>query len=240
MNEPSDLARDVLARYRRSISPSAEARDSLVDGVVRRVGGGPGSGGAAPASGGTPWLVVVASALVVAVGVVWMTAPREVDRVDAAFDRAIDVPQSPIEPPSLAVAAPVHVEARTAPTPEVASPLVPAPRAKANARSRRAEAAAPAPSDEAESSLVDEEVRLLRAANVALRAGRDGEARAGFDLHAQRFPDGALVELREVGRALLACRDATPERAIATVDAFGVRFPGSPHLARLTRECPTR
>lgn len=234
MTEPSDAARDVLARYRRSISPTADARDALVQSVVQRAGEGPSGGSAPPVGRGTPWLVVVGSAIVVALGVAWASAPRGA-RVEPAFDR----------PPVIEVAAPVAVAAvvpldaptALAPAPEPdASPIVEPARAKP--RPRRAPATAAA--EEESPSLVDEEVRLLRAANLALRAGRDGEARAGFDLHAQRFPDGALVELREVGRAVLACRDATPERAIATVDAFGARFPGSPHLARLVRECPTR
>jgi hypothetical protein len=239
VTEPSDLARDVLARYRRSISPTADARDVLVQNVVRRAGSGAGPvGGSTPTGGGVPWLVVVASALVVVGGLGWMSAAR-VGRIDRAFDRAPTIEVAPAierEPPvAVAAVAPAPVVESAAPVVDLDPPA--RPKTPSAARARRAPATT-ASVDE-EGSLVDEEVRLLRAANLALREGRDGEARAGFDLHAQRFPDGALVELREVGRAILSCRATTPERAAATVDTFGVRFPGSPHLARLVRECPT-
>jgi hypothetical protein len=240
VTEPSDLARDVLARYRRSISPNADARDVLVQSVVRRAGSGAGpGGGSTPTGGGVPWLVVVASALVVVGGLGWMSAAR-VGRVDRAFDRAPTIEVAPAierEPVAVAAVAPAPVVESVAPVVELDPPA--RPKTPSTARARRGSATTTDASVDEESSLVDEEVRLLRAANLALREGRDGEARAGFDLHAQRFPDGALVELREVGRAILSCRATTPERAAATVDAFGARFPGSPHLARLVRECPT-
>jgi hypothetical protein len=238
VTEPSDLARDVLARFRRSISPSADARDVLVQNVVRRAGADPG-GGSTPTGGGVPWLVVVASALVVVGGLGWMSAAR-VGRVDAAFDRAPTIEVAPVierEPVAVAAVAPAPVLEPVAPVVELEPPV--RPKAASAARARRASASTTDASVDEEGSLVDEEVRLLRAANLALREGRDGEARAAFDLHAQRFPDGELVELREVGRAILSCRATTPARAAATVDAFGARFPGSPHLARLVRECPT-
>ncbi len=90
----------------------------------------------------------------------------------------------------------------------------------------------PRPSDEVG---VDAEVALLRRATVALRDGRAQEAAALLDRHAREFPTGALVELREFSRARLRC-DAIGDRE-ATIDGFRARFPDSPHLARLQREC---
>jgi hypothetical protein len=269
VTEPSDLARDVLARYRRSISPSAGEREALVEGVVRRVGHGPGPGGGGGASGGgswVPWLAVVGAAALVGG---WMWASRDSAPVEPAIVASAateDESSAPAErvgghAPELAVgsttvdvaaaelahdtARPELAAGTAAPDPSVAGVDAAASATGSRASAGRRRARAKRDADAApeavpiEDDVIDEEVRLLRDANLALRQGRDADAAARFDEHAQRFPDGALVELREVGRARLRCRTASADEARATIAAFEQRFPGSPHLARLARECPT-
>jgi hypothetical protein len=258
VTEPSDLARDVLTRYRRSISPSSEQRDGLVREVVRRANGGPGpggGGGATPTGSWAPWLAVVGVAFVVVGGVLWSARGDAVDAIDPAFERARVLARMHVEdPPPVAVASiqprasketsssiepstsSVDVAAEREATIDPPPPIAARPR---NRSARVTSSPDPAPAAAPEPDLVDEEVRLLREANVALRQGRDAIARGYFDEHARRFPDGALVELREVGRAIMRCRGATTEVAAETVAAFTARFPGSPHLARLARECPS-
>lgn len=243
MTEPSDLARDVLARYRRSISPSSSARDVLVDNVARRVGegggSGPSGGGAAGPSGhGSPWLVVVGIAIVIAGGAWWSARPDVGSPIEPAFGSVGALAPVEIEPPVIASSAVARVEP-PAPAmsyvPPVAEPVAPSPRPRGpRVAARTPVASEPAP----EPALVDEEVRLLREANLALKEGRDAEARARFDEHARRFPAGSLVELREVGRARMRCKAATADEATEIIATFGREFPGSPHLARLERECP--
>ncbi len=246
MNEPSDRARELIRRYRGSIGPNDAQRDALVRAVVARVdagGAGPSAGGSS--GGGVPWLTIVAAFVLVGGAAWWSAHGPELAKAEHGLARmgAIepDVLLPSEDPPELAVA-----EVRSAGAVAVA-PSEPTPVAAPRARPRvRAQVEAPTASSTDGASaapvasaptLVDEEVRLLREGNLALKDGDVVRARARFDEHARRFADGELVELREVGRALLRCR-AEPREASATIDAFAARFPGSPHLARLGRECP--
>lgn len=230
MNEPNERARELLQRYRGAIGPSDAQRDALVRSVMMRIDGATApSGGGAPSSV-VPWLTLVGVALLVG-GASWIgardpaaDAPREV--VPSAVVESLPERAAPVAPQIVALQPPAIA------TPVVAPPPVAPP--KAARRPRAIEK--PAPAKDAEPiealTLVDEEVRLLREANLALRRGDEREARARFDEHARRFPDGSLAELREVGRALLRCRDDA-----TAIDDFARRFPGSPHIARLEREC---
>ncbi|MFO0636741.1 MAG: hypothetical protein U0168_28240 [Nannocystaceae bacterium] len=76
---------------------------------------------------------------------------------------------------------------------------------------------------------------MLRRAAAALGRGEDAEAAALYREHAERFARGALIELREAGLARLRCRAQDDDDAVLA--DFLARFPGSPHAARLQREC---
>ena len=253
MNEPSDRARELIRRYRGSIGPSESQRDALVRSVVARVdsgGAGPGTGGAS--GGGVPWLTIVAAFVLVGSAAWWSARAPGPSRAEPALVRMTAI-EPRVEPTKkdareLAVgeAQPASAEVNVAALAVAPSEPVPAQRARPRERTRVAidAPAAPSVADAASAApvaaapaLVDEEVRLLREGNLALRDGDVDRARARFDEHARRFADGELVELREVGRALLRCR-AEPSEAGATIDGFAARFPGSPHLGRLGRECP--
>ncbi|MBK8239339.1 MAG: hypothetical protein IPK74_27770 [Deltaproteobacteria bacterium] len=171
--------------------------------------------------------------------------PRHVDAT-ARVQSNTDAPTAP----ALAAAATPTTRAAVATDPTPPARVPTRTRANASAASQRSRTDAidpprpstpqpdpppppePRPSDELG---VDAEVALLRRATLALRDGRAQEAAALLDRHAREFPTGALVELREFSRARLRC-DAIGDRE-ATIDGFRARFPDSPHLARLQREC---
>ena len=229
MNEPNERARDLLQRYRGSIGPSDAQRDALVRSVMTRIDGvmPPPSGGAP--SGGVPWLTIVGVAVLVGGGLLLgaRDAATKAEPIaiapSAIADEPLDVRDAPVVATEIAAMPPAIA------APVVAPPVEPP---KATRRPRAKPSKAPQPVESPAPTLVDEEVRLLREANLALRRGDVKAARARFDEHAQRFPDGSLVELREVGRTLLRCRDDA-----SAIDDFARRFPGSPHIARLTNEC---
>lgn len=254
MNEPSDQAREVLARYRDAIGPTSTERAALVLGVRRAItaGVGPSTAATAAAVGRRmPWLVLVGVTAVVAGGAWWSTRPPNVQApvIAAAIEPDTTSPEAPPERPRSSV-----IAARTAATlpsidppapatlPTIAPPAPPpasTPERSVGRRTPRSGVSATfeAPSEAApEIATVDAEVALLREASVALKRGEDGTARARYDEHIRRFPDGALVELREVGLALLDCR-ADPTTAPDRARRFAARFPGSPHLVRIEREC---
>ncbi|HWB79362.1 MAG TPA: hypothetical protein VG755_30580 [Nannocystaceae bacterium] len=235
MNEPNQRARDLLQRYRGAIGPSDAQRDALVRSVMTRIDGVvPPPGGGAPSSG-APWLTIVGVAVLVGGGLLLGTrdaAQRDASDPPAIAPTAIVEPSVDVHAPAVAAVAPaiVATPSRTA-APVVAPPVEP-PKSARRARAKLDASRDPALRESPAPMLVDEEVRLLREANLALRRSDVLEARARFDEHAQRFPDGSLVELREVGRALLRCRDDA-----SAIDDFARRFPGSPHIARLRNEC---
>jgi hypothetical protein len=242
--EPSEQARDVLARYRGAISPSSTQREALVRAVAARLdgpGGGSGGGGIAPAPRrGVPWLAIVGVAIAIG-GAAWLgLGSPAVARLQTGLAGASAIGPTVIDTPAPVPAVVARADgdaiAQARVSVSASAPTI-GERSGPRPRTARPKPVAVTPADAP--ALVDEEVRLLREANVALKDGRDSVAAAKFEQHARRFPDGALVELREVGRALLRCRDASEADAVTTIAAFRARFPGSPHLARLERECPT-
>jgi hypothetical protein len=116
-----------------------------------------------------------------------------------------------------------------------AAPVVEAPPAvKPPARVHRVErqvAAAPA-------STLAAETTLLRDADRALRAGDTATALARLDEHAARFPDGALAPERAGERLVVLCEvGAADPRAVSQFLAARV---GSPLAARVRHACAPR
>jgi hypothetical protein len=148
--------------------------------------------------------------------------------------RAMATPSAEPQPGAavgaVGAASPSSIDLDLDPEPEAE----PQPQPEPASETPRAPTSEPTVTQSAGPPLVDEEVRLLRAANAALRAGGDAQARERFDEHARRFPKGALVELRELGRAILRCRSGHSEEVVR---AFERRFGDTPHLARLRRAC---
>jgi hypothetical protein len=72
---------------------------------------------------------------------------------------------------------------------------------------------------------------------LALRAGDGPDALVAASEHAHKFPNGALTEERESGRAIARCWAAKPEGRSAISDEFSRRFPSSPYAARVKAAC---
>jgi hypothetical protein len=87
---------------------------------------------------------------------------------------------------------------------------------------------------------VEAEVQILRDAHAALQAGDPAGALALLDVHARRFPAGALAEEREATRPAALCvlgRTADARQAAAQ---FLRSFPDSLHAARVRKVCDTK
>lgn len=85
--------------------------------------------------------------------------------------------------------------------------------------------------------LLGKEVRLIREAQVALRAGDVERARTVLDAHAHEFQDGVLREERLVLNVLLLCAEHETERAQRAADALVRANPTSRHLESLRASC---
>lgn len=245
MTEPSDLAREMLARYRGAITPSDGERTHFAAAVDRRIESGVGAGTLVPAARRAPWLTIVGVAAAVGAGALWAARPGspsgEADpRVAAIAAPAVAPIDVPIEARDGVPAAALPSEVTVAATSVAIAETAATPPTPAVANASRRTAAKPVPEEitavDAGVATVDEEVRLLREASVALRDGKAAIAKARYDEHARRFPQGSLVELREVGLVLLACQ-AGDAAGAAAARRFTDRFPSSPHAERIDREC---
>jgi hypothetical protein len=136
-------------------------------------------------------------------------------------------------PRAVAVAAPLVTPP---PPPTVADAEPPAPPIKtALARAHRPAARHEAPH---ETSTLAAETALLRDADRALRAGDTATALARLDDHAARFPKGALAPERSAERLIVLCELGVADpRAVSQLLADRS---GSPLAARVRRACAPR
>lgn len=86
-------------------------------------------------------------------------------------------------------------------------------------------------------STVAEELRLVRAAQSQLSAGRAEGALATLAEHARLYPQGALREERAAARVLALCALGRSEQAKSEADAFVRAAPHSPYAGGLRRPC---
>ncbi|MCB9706436.1 MAG: hypothetical protein H6711_31610 [Myxococcales bacterium] len=123
---------------------------------------------------------------------------------------------------------------------------VPAPRRVRATTSRAAstepdaiEAPSPAPEAEEAAPILDlaRELRLIRAAEEHLQAGRGDEALAALERHRREFPGGQLEPEREASRVTALCQQGRADEASARAQAFAERWPDSPLVARVRRVC---
>jgi len=102
------------------------------------------------------------------------------------------------------------------------------------ARPARAELVVPGPS---QSSQLEGEMRWIRAADSALRAGQISAAQGLLDGHAREFQSGALSEEREALRIVAACQGADFAAAGRAAARFLERAPHSLLAGRVRAAC---
>ncbi len=85
-------------------------------------------------------------------------------------------------------------------------------------------------------SRLEEEMRIVRAGDAALRSGNAASALALFDQHARDFPHGVLVEERAADRVLALCALGRELEASADAERFLRDKPNAP-LAAKVRAC---
>jgi hypothetical protein len=116
----------------------------------------------------------------------------------------------------------------------VHAPVINPPKRKAIADS--VQTAAP----ELRESTIDEEMRLLRDAQSALRAGSPARSLALLDEHATRFPAGKLSDARDVTRMLALCNAGQRALARSEAERFLSRRPDSPFTERVRHICTSK
>jgi hypothetical protein len=128
----------------------------------------------------------------------------------------------------------------TSPAEPAAAPaqpeLAPIPRAPAVAPTRpKLERAEPAASTS--EPTIDEEVKLMNAAQAALRTGDSKRALELLREHAARFPSGKLTTLRQVTHMLALCQAGQSAQARQEASAFLAKNPHSPFSDRVSGIC---
>jgi hypothetical protein len=127
------------------------------------------------------------------------------------------------------------------PEPRVDEPTGPpavTPSSKARAKTAgSARAPASTPRETSDEATVDEEVLLLRRAQLSLRSGDPRRAMALLDEHAEKFPEGKLADAREVARMVTLCELGARAAAREKADRFLAQYPASPFSDRVRRIC---
>lgn len=234
MNVPDvdqELTR-LLAATREGTAPDAEARARIRAAVAVGLAAGPVLPVVAATRGarGIKWWLLSALGAAVVVGVVsWLgspgaaPAPAPASSVERVSPSAVVLEAAPAAAPS--------VLPQISPAPEASANLVPvSPVSSASPKARAPKAEAPA----AEQA---DELALVSSMQLALRSGNASQVLALAGEHAQRFPQGALVQEREGARAIARCQLAEPAKRGAILSAFERVYSGSPYAARVRAAC---
>jgi hypothetical protein len=243
MKPPSPQARQLLEHYRASATLSADAKARLGDVLRERAlrgdlprfdvqplpSGVPGSSLAARLWGST--LAKVGLGLVVAgaaSGLVYQaTRPGVPSRPEAPVpSEAYAAPAVSPLPPAVAEAAPALPASE--PTERTIAPSE-APRRKAERAAEPAAASA--------EPTIDDEVKLMNAAQAALRAGDAKRALSLSNEHAARFPTGKLATARKVTRMMALCQAGSTQQARREAADFLAKNPASPFAERVRGIC---
>jgi hypothetical protein len=227
----------LLTATREGTAPDADARERIRAAVAAGVAAGTALPVVATARGarGFKWWLLSALGAAVVVGVVsWPWSPAKApapapSSVEKASPSAVALEAAPAASPA--------VSPETSPAPEVSaslvpvspvSPVSPVPSVPSKARAPKAEAPAAEQSDE---------LALVSSMQLALRSGNAAQVLALAGEHAQRFPQGALVQEREGARAIARCQLAEPPKRGAILSAFERVYAGSPYAARVRAAC---
>jgi len=242
MQPLSDRARAALDHYREADVLPEAGRERVLDGVADRVA----RGEVPPAEVDVPPPQPVAglgvgAKVVISMAVAIVAVPAVVglvDRGDDGIERVrapapvvakVDVPVEPVASP------PVRPEPAQVEPAVSAEPQELAPPPKKRARPEPPQEPAP----QTEVPTIDEEMKLLKPAQAALRAGDAMRALAAVAEHRHQFADGKLADLREIVRIEALCRLGRDDEAGAASREFLKRWPGSPHSHRVRGACET-
>jgi hypothetical protein len=94
-----------------------------------------------------------------------------------------------------------------------------------------------APAPAAPASTLDQEMQLLKRAQVAQASGRSSDALSILAEHAKQFPNGKLAESREVARVIALCQSGQTQAARSARDRFLATRPNSPFASRVRSVC---
>jgi hypothetical protein len=233
------VERELLARARSGLSPSRADEERVKSAVVHRIALLPFAGADETASGeldgrfdevvgfAKPWLVRLGIIAAVAAGggAGYFFGHRA--GVEEGRAAVANAPREDAPPRRTLAAEPVAVAPPTR-VPASAAPLLELPRPVASGH-----VSAPAPSSDPTG--LDEEVRLLRRVERALR---DQNPRYAFALLGEldrTVPGGQLVEERQAARAMARCE--LEGGGDAVVKKFAESHPGSAYLTRVVETC---
>lgn len=99
------------------------------------------------------------------------------------------------------------------------------------------EKATEAPTEPPPASTLDQEMQLLKRAQVAQASGRPSEALSILAEHAKKFPNGKLAESREVARVIALCQSGQTQASRSAADRFLAARPNSPFASRVRGVC---
>ena len=240
MDELSRSARALIDRVGPYDDPTGDDAQRVRQAVLVKVGA-IGLGSAALAAGGAAQAKTAAAALLPKIGAAVVLF------IGGAATIAY-VARSPEPPPNAAVTAPISAQAlpvaqpaaAAEPEPEALPSIVePAPKAR---RTERAQAKPAAPVVETpeprvpttEAADLADEMRLIKSADAALRAGRNAEAQALLAQHERDHQKGTLSQEREGLRLLARCQSGG---GVAEAQRFLAGAPKSPLGSRLKTAC---
>jgi hypothetical protein len=234
MVDPEQQVREVLARARRGLSPTASDEARVLAGLDAALLGGSLGAPAAEAARTIPGGVLGWGTKLVAVGVIAGAAGT------AGYALGLRQGRTEARPNSPAVEIAASSAAPKAQPREPVPPAVPLASLEPPAAKPMRSAGQPAPSASAqpltpEESLA-EETRALARVERALRNNNPGLALLLLDELGRAVPHGKLLEERDASRAITRCRlgQGSPN---ALAEDFAQRYPNSVYLKRVEKTC---
>jgi hypothetical protein len=235
MKAPGERARLVLARYKAATSPGGADKARLLEIIQQRV-----------LRGDLPRFAVQTAAPVVPkpsfAQWVWGSPLGKAGLALAVVGLpALGVYESHKIRPSSSVqqAAPSPTPRETAEAPtlpvtseqEQQTPSDEGPSALPRARTDKPNDALPS------EPTIDEEVKLMNRAQLALRSGNPSHALQLLNEDARRFPNGKLASARAVAHMVALCRLGRADEARLEADRFLAKNPSSPFADRVKAVC---
>ncbi len=222
--------KDLLARARRGLSPSAGDAER----VRRGLGAAVARGAAAPATpaqgwGTHPWIgrVMMTAAFTAAGAAGGYWVGRQAPPAAGQAPPAVAAAASTTAPPAALLADPAVERARPAPPAGMSG-------------GRRAESVRRRTSDGPAKTAAESlalEVRALRNVERALRDRNPGLARAYLDDLEREVPGGQMREERVALRAIARCASGSQPFGVDPAHDFAAAYPASAYRARVEQAC---